>query len=159
LVQLISGLDRAGRNVTTDNFFTSVDLANQLKNKILSLVGKMKQNKREIPPESKSAKQRDENSSILYLPRISLLCRMSQRRTNQLSSFHHSIVIQQSAAIQKNLKLLNFITEQKLKWTFWIKFVQGTGRNWQMDNGNILWLDQIFWGICIGNIRTQHAQI
>jgi len=33
LVQLISGQDRGGRNVTTDNFFTSVDLASQLKNK------------------------------------------------------------------------------------------------------------------------------
>ena len=30
LVQLISGQDRGGRNVTTDNLFTSVDLANQL---------------------------------------------------------------------------------------------------------------------------------
>jgi hypothetical protein len=33
LVQPISGQDRGGRNVTTDNFFMSVDLANQLKTK------------------------------------------------------------------------------------------------------------------------------
>jgi hypothetical protein len=33
LVQPISGHDRGGRYVTTDNFFTFVDLANQLKNK------------------------------------------------------------------------------------------------------------------------------
>jgi hypothetical protein len=33
LVQPISGQDSGGRNVTTDNFFTSVGLANQLKNK------------------------------------------------------------------------------------------------------------------------------
>ena len=33
LVQPISGQDIGGRNVTTDNFFTSVDLANKLKNK------------------------------------------------------------------------------------------------------------------------------
>jgi len=46
LVQPISGQDRGRRNVTTDNFFTSVDLANQLKNKKLTLVGTMKQNKR-----------------------------------------------------------------------------------------------------------------
>jgi hypothetical protein len=31
LVQPISGQDRGGRNVTTDNLFTSVDLENQLK--------------------------------------------------------------------------------------------------------------------------------
>jgi len=75
----------------------------------------MKQNKREIPQEFKPVRQRDENSSILDLARISHLCHMSQRRTNQLSSFHHSIMIQQSAAIQENLKLLNFVAEQKLK--------------------------------------------
>jgi len=63
-VQPISGQERGERNVTTDNFFTSVDLANQLKNKKLTLVGTMKQNKREIPQEFKPAMQRDENSPI-----------------------------------------------------------------------------------------------
>jgi hypothetical protein len=43
LVQPISDQDRGGRNVTTDNFFTSVDLANQLKNKKLTLDNKAKQ--------------------------------------------------------------------------------------------------------------------
>jgi hypothetical protein len=33
LVQFISGQDRGGRNITTDKFFMSVDLANQLKRK------------------------------------------------------------------------------------------------------------------------------
>jgi len=63
---------------------------------------------------------------------------MFQRRINQLS-FHHSIMIQQSAAIQESLKLLNFIKEEKVKKTCWIKCVQGAGNNWQMDNGNVLW--------------------
>jgi hypothetical protein len=49
LVQPISGQDRGWKNVTTDNFFTSVDLANQLKSKKLTLVGTVKQNKGEIP--------------------------------------------------------------------------------------------------------------
>ena len=64
LAQPISGQYRGGRNVTTDNFFTSVDLANQLKNKKMTLVGTMKQNKREIPQKFKPARQRDENLSI-----------------------------------------------------------------------------------------------
>ena len=61
LIQPISGQGRGGRNVTTDNFFTSVELANQLKNKKLTLVGTMNQNKREIPQEFKPARQHDEN--------------------------------------------------------------------------------------------------
>ena len=64
MVQPVSGQDRGGRNVTTDNFLASVDFANQLKNKKLTLVGTMKPNKREIPQKFKPARQRDENSSI-----------------------------------------------------------------------------------------------
>jgi len=44
LVQSISGQDRGGRNVRIDNFFTSIGLANKLKNK--KIVGRVKQNKR-----------------------------------------------------------------------------------------------------------------
>jgi len=64
LVQPISGSDRGERNVTTDNFFTSVDLGNRLKNKKLTLVGTLKQNKRQIPQEFTPARKHDENSSI-----------------------------------------------------------------------------------------------
>jgi hypothetical protein len=73
LVQPISGHDRGGRNVTTDNFCTSVDLANQLKNKKLILVGTLEQNKRKIPQEFKPARQRDENSSVFGFTKDSAL--------------------------------------------------------------------------------------
>ena len=63
LVQPISG-QQGGRNVTTDNFFTSVDLSNRLKDRSLTPVGTMKQNKKEIPTEFKPAKQRPEYSSL-----------------------------------------------------------------------------------------------
>jgi hypothetical protein len=51
LVQPISGQGTGGQNLTTDNFFTSVDLENQPKNKQLTLFWTMKQRKkeREIP--------------------------------------------------------------------------------------------------------------
>jgi hypothetical protein len=45
LIRPIFGQDRGGRNLTKDNFFTSVDLANELKNKQLTLVVTVKQNK------------------------------------------------------------------------------------------------------------------
>jgi len=64
LVQPIYGQDRGGRNVTTGNFFMSFHLAYRLKNKTLTLIGTMKQNKREIPQKFKPARQHDENSSI-----------------------------------------------------------------------------------------------
>ena len=40
----------SGRNITCDNYFTSADLAEYLSSKNLTLLGTMKQNRREIPP-------------------------------------------------------------------------------------------------------------
>lgn len=40
----------SGRNITCDNYFTSADLAEHLSSKNLTLLGTMKQNRREIPP-------------------------------------------------------------------------------------------------------------
>jgi hypothetical protein len=93
LVQPISGQDRGGRNVTTDNFFTSVDLTNQLKNKKLTLVGTMEQNKREIPQEFKPASQRDENPSIIGFTKDLTVVSYVPKKNKPVSSYHHSIII------------------------------------------------------------------
>jgi len=99
LVQPVSGQDRGGRNVTTDNFFTSVDFANQPKNKKLTLVGTMKQNKREIPQKFKPARQRDENSSIFgftkELPFVSYVPKKN-KSVFLLSSLHDSAIYSDS---------------------------------------------------------------
>jgi len=96
LVQPISGQERGGRNATTDNFFTSVDLANQLKNKKLTLVGTMKQNKTEIPQEFKPARQRDVNSSIFEFTKDLTLVSYVPKKNKSvvlLSSLHHDSAI------------------------------------------------------------------
>ena len=46
---LVEHLKHSGRNVTCDNFFTSLPLAEQLHSKGLSVVGTMRSNKPEIP--------------------------------------------------------------------------------------------------------------
>ena len=61
LVEVIKG---SGRNVTMDNFFTSVTLAQELLEKKLSLVGTMRKNKKEIPTEFLPARTREVYSSL-----------------------------------------------------------------------------------------------
>ena len=53
-----------GRGVTTDNFFTSCELANFLLSKTLTVVGTLSKNKPEIPTLFLSGKQRNVHSSI-----------------------------------------------------------------------------------------------
>ncbi|KAI4804290.1 hypothetical protein KUCAC02_025921 [Chaenocephalus aceratus] len=47
---LSSGIRHTGRNITMDNFFTSIPLAEKLLEKNLTLVGTLRQNKPDIPP-------------------------------------------------------------------------------------------------------------
>jgi hypothetical protein len=60
LVEVISG---SGRNVTTDNFFTSVPLARALLSKKLTLVGTIRKNKIEIPAAFSASNSREVHSS------------------------------------------------------------------------------------------------
>src|ERR1044072_1530924 len=50
VMKLIEPYVGRGYNVTTDNFFTSLDLARKLLNKQTSIVGTVRLNRREIPP-------------------------------------------------------------------------------------------------------------
>ena len=59
------------RGVTTDNFFTSCELANFLLTKNMIVVGTLRKNKHEIPTLFPSRKQRDVQSSI-FGPTIEL---------------------------------------------------------------------------------------
>ena len=96
LVQPISRQDRGGRNITTFIFFTSVDLANQLKNKKLTLVGTMMQKRREISQEFKPARQRDENSSNFgFTKDLTLVSYVPKKKKSVvlISSLHHDSAI------------------------------------------------------------------
>lgn len=51
VMRLVASIEGTHRNVTTDNWFTSVELMQMLKQKQLTLVGTLKKNKREVPPQ------------------------------------------------------------------------------------------------------------
>lgn len=61
--KLCSDLRNSGRNVTMDNFFKSVPLAEHLLEKSLTIVGTLPQNKPDIPSVMKPSRARDVHSS------------------------------------------------------------------------------------------------
>lgn len=86
-------LFQSGRNVTTDNFFTSVELANSLLAERMTLLGTIKCNKRCVPPEMKKNRQREVYSSIFGFTRDITLCSYVPRQGKSvllLSSLHHT---------------------------------------------------------------------
>ena len=50
VLDLVSSVSGTNRNITTDNYYTSIPLAMELKSRKLTLVGTMKKNKACIPP-------------------------------------------------------------------------------------------------------------
>ena len=82
----------SGRNVTCDNFFTDVQLCEQLLRRNTTLVGTIRKNKRDVPSEMQASKSRPPHSSIFafngqitmvsYIPKRSRLVIL-------LSSMHH----------------------------------------------------------------------
>ena len=57
VLQLIEPYRKTGRNVTTDNFFTSVNLAKTLRQQGISIVGTVNRIRKEIPQEIKKMKE------------------------------------------------------------------------------------------------------
>lgn len=64
VLELLKPLYGSNRNVTMDNFFTSVQLAKELQTKNLTLIGTLRKNKPEIPKEFQSNRNREVGSSL-----------------------------------------------------------------------------------------------
>ncbi|XP_054729254.1 piggyBac transposable element-derived protein 4-like [Anastrepha obliqua] len=92
VLRLIASIEGTHRNVTTDNWFTSVELMKILKQKQLTLVGTLKKNKREVPPQFLPSRHRDVGSSIFGFTSDATLVSYVPKQNKSvlvLSSMHH----------------------------------------------------------------------
>lgn len=93
---LCASIYSTGRNLTTDNYFTTHSLAEFLLTKNVTLLGTMKLNRREIPPLLKDTKTRSVHSSQFCFDRnVTMISYIPKRGKNVilLSSMHHDISI------------------------------------------------------------------
>ncbi len=87
-----------GRNITTDNYFTSIKLAEMLKSKNTTLVGTMKKNRREIPISLKNMRSTLYSSTIVEHDNITLTIYQAKRNKSVflLSSLHSTVKTEDS---------------------------------------------------------------
>lgn len=93
VLRLISPIEGSNRNITADNWFCSVELVDVLKDKKLSLVGTLKKNKKEIPPEFKPNRRRDIGTSVFGFTKNITLTSFVPRKNSAvvlISSMHHT---------------------------------------------------------------------
>lgn len=95
--ELVSPYFGSGRGVTTDNFFTSIPLAEELMTKQLSLIGTLRANKREVPSEFLPKKSRAEKSSIFGFTETLTMVSYVPKKNKAvilLSTQHNSIEVE-----------------------------------------------------------------
>ncbi|XP_069670943.1 piggyBac transposable element-derived protein 4-like isoform X1 [Periplaneta americana] len=93
ILRLVKPIENTGRNVTGDNWYTSVEAVNELSERGLTYVGTMKKNKKEIPRCFLPNKSRDEKSSIYGFTEDMTLVSFVPKKSKAiiiLSSMHHT---------------------------------------------------------------------
>jgi len=64
VMHLTEPFKKSGRNITCDNFFTSLELGRKLLKERLTLVGTIRKNRKELPPELVTAKKRNVKTTL-----------------------------------------------------------------------------------------------
>lgn len=118
--RLIEPIDKSGRNITMDNYFTSVPLANELyANHRLTIVGTLRKNKREIPPEFTNIKSRALQSTMFAYGQHtnnSLLCSYVPKKNKNvlmLSTMHRDDYIDPDSGDLKKPEVITFYNSTK----------------------------------------------
>lgn len=110
--RLIEPIHNTGRNVTVDNWYTSIPLAIRLlHDHRLTLVGTIRKNKAQIPPAFQANKDRQQFSTIFgFTKEMTLLSYVPKKRkaVMLLSTFHNSDTIDPSTYDQKKPEVLTF---------------------------------------------------
>lgn len=118
VMRLMNPILGSGRNLTTDNWYTSIPLAeNLLKNKI-TLVGTMRKNKKEIPVifQQQFSKNRELNSTIFGFQKDLTLLSYKPKPNKiviLLSSMHHDAAIDESTTDARKPEIITFYNSTK----------------------------------------------
>ncbi|XP_073525350.1 uncharacterized protein [Phyllobates terribilis] len=115
VMKLLDPFLKKVRNVTTDNYFTSVKLAKQLKSKGTTIVGTLNKIRREVPKEIKSMKEELYNTKV-FRNEDNFTLTVYQGKPNKnvviLSSVHPDVVVASDSA-KKTPETVKFYNETK----------------------------------------------
>ena len=116
VVNRTAPLQGSGRNVSIDNFFTSVPVARTLLQHQLTVVGTMRKCKREIPVCMKAAKSRQTKTLVFgFNDRLTMVSYVPKKKKAVifLSTMHHGINIVEKDP-KKSPEIIKFYSETKI---------------------------------------------
>ncbi|XP_063222178.1 piggyBac transposable element-derived protein 4-like isoform X4 [Bacillus rossius redtenbacheri] len=110
VIRMVAPISGSGRNVTTDNWFTSYPLAiSLLQDHKLTLLGTIRKNKREIPPEFSETKGKPIGSSLFgFCKDVTLVSHVPKKGkvVILLSTMHHDAKIDESTGQKKKPEII-----------------------------------------------------
>lgn len=91
VIRLASQIEGTGRNITGDNWFSSIPLARELLQKKITYVGTLKKNKKELPPELVSKQTEEHKSIFAFQTDMTVVSYAPKRNRNvvMISTMHH----------------------------------------------------------------------
>lgn len=100
VLTLIEPIANSNRNITGDNWFTSLELVEELQRQNLTYVGTIRRNKRELPKEFLASKQREPLSSLFgFTKDITIVSYFPKRNRSvcMMSTMHHNNMVEEGA--------------------------------------------------------------
>ena len=111
VLDLTRDLQRSGRNVPTDNFFTCLSLVQKLKQHQMTLLGTIRKNRKELPSEFVNAKNREALSTMFAFRDDSTLvsyCAKRGKVVTLLSSLHSQAEVDNTHPGKKPQMILDY---------------------------------------------------
>ena len=114
VLDMTKGIEKSGQNVTCDNFFTSLALAQKLLEKKLTIVGTLRKKKPELPLQFTLAKGREIKSTLLGFQGDAMITSCCPKKIclgPMLSTMHSQPVI--AATSDKKSKIILYYNSTK----------------------------------------------
>ncbi|CAH1990806.1 unnamed protein product [Acanthoscelides obtectus] len=118
VMRMVEPVQGTNRNITGDNWFTSIPLVNELlTEKKLTYVGTLRKNKREIPKEFLPQKDRDKFTSIFGFQEnctIVSYCLQKNKAVLAVSTMHHDSAISEDTGEYQKPDIITFYNSTKI---------------------------------------------
>ncbi|KAJ8964144.1 hypothetical protein NQ314_005096 [Rhamnusium bicolor] len=114
--RLITLIALSGRNVTTDNWFSSIPLASYLLEQKLTTIGTIRKNNKELPEEFVVSKDHEQYSSLFGFQKNATIVSYVPKKgkvITLLSTYHHTNEIDEKTGEKYKPKIITFYNDTK----------------------------------------------
>ena len=148
VIKLVEPYLSKGRNITTDNFFTSIHLATQLRKKKTSRVGALNKIRKEVPPLVKTLQQSRYFSKLLQTKNennqatmLTVYQRKQKKNVCILSTFYSSVMVDRTT--KKKPETVTFYNKTKCD----VDIADQMARQYTVKAGTRRWPVAVFYKI------------